>query len=89
MKKGHEPSRAELKKLHLELWLEPARLGLITSHWVTQQGVAANTLFLTENLSSQKSKQMSYLSHYCRDLVPNYLLTCSMETCKLLQEEIL
>ena len=30
-KKGHEPSRAELKILQLELWLEPARLGLITS----------------------------------------------------------
>ena len=29
-KKGHEPSRAELKILQLELWLEPARLGLIT-----------------------------------------------------------
>ena len=28
--KGHEPSRAELKILQLELWLEPARLGLIT-----------------------------------------------------------
>ena len=28
--KGHEPSRAELKNLQLELWLEPARLGLIT-----------------------------------------------------------
>ena len=29
--KGHEPSQAELKKLQLELWLEPARLGLITT----------------------------------------------------------
>ena len=29
--KGHEPSRAELKKVQLEPWLEPARLGLITS----------------------------------------------------------
>ena len=29
--KGHEPSRAELKILQLELWLEPAQLGLITS----------------------------------------------------------
>ena len=28
--KGHEPSQAELKILQLELWLEPARLGLIT-----------------------------------------------------------
>ena len=28
--KGHEPSRAELKISQLELWLEPARLGLIT-----------------------------------------------------------
>ena len=27
--KGHVPSRAELKILHLELWLEPAQLGLI------------------------------------------------------------
>jgi hypothetical protein len=31
--KGHEPSRAELKILQLELWLEPARLGLITSSY--------------------------------------------------------
>ena len=30
--KGHEPSRAKLKILQLELWLEPARLGLITSN---------------------------------------------------------
>ena len=29
--KGHEPSRAELKILQLELRLEPARLGLITT----------------------------------------------------------
>ena len=29
--KGHEPSRDELKILQLELWLEPARLGLITT----------------------------------------------------------
>ena len=29
--KGHEPSRAELKKVQLEPWLEPARLGLITN----------------------------------------------------------
>ena len=29
--KGHKPSRAELKILQLELRLEPARLGLITS----------------------------------------------------------
>ena len=29
--KGHEPSRAKLKILQLELWLKPARLGLITS----------------------------------------------------------
>ena len=29
-KKTHKPSRAELKILQLELWLEPARLGLIT-----------------------------------------------------------
>ena len=29
--KGHEPSRAELKISQLELWLEPARLGLITT----------------------------------------------------------
>ena len=34
MKKGHEPSRAELKILQLELWLEPARLGLITTNLV-------------------------------------------------------
>ena len=27
-------SRAELKNLQLELWLEPARLGLITSKYV-------------------------------------------------------
>jgi hypothetical protein len=32
MEKGHEPSRAELKIFQLELWLEPARLGLITSY---------------------------------------------------------
>ena len=31
--KGHEPSRAELKNLQLELWLEPARLGLITTNY--------------------------------------------------------
>ena len=29
---------------------------LSIGHWVTQQGVAANTLFLTENLSSQKNQ---------------------------------
>ena len=29
--KGHEPSWAELKIPQLELWLEPARLGLITT----------------------------------------------------------
>ena len=28
---GHEPSRAELKIVQLEPWLEPARLGLITT----------------------------------------------------------
>ena len=27
-------SRAELKNLQLELWLEPARLGLITTNYV-------------------------------------------------------
>ena len=34
--KGHELSRAKLKILQLELWLEPARLGLITTkqHYV-------------------------------------------------------
>ena len=32
--KGHEPSRAELKILQLELWLEPARLRLITITYV-------------------------------------------------------
>ena len=31
--KGHEPRRAELKILQLEFWLEPARLGLITTSW--------------------------------------------------------
>ena len=31
MEKGHEPSRVELKIFQLELWLEPARLGLITN----------------------------------------------------------
>ena len=30
-----KPSRAELKILQLELWLEPARLGLITNAYVT------------------------------------------------------
>jgi hypothetical protein len=30
MEKGQEPSRAELKIFQLEIWLEPARLGLIT-----------------------------------------------------------
>ena len=34
--KGHEPSQAELKILQLELWLEPARLGLITQTKPTQ-----------------------------------------------------
>jgi hypothetical protein len=29
--KGHEPSQAKLKIPQLELWLEPARLGLITN----------------------------------------------------------
>ena len=29
--KGHEPSRAKLKILQLELWLQPARLELITT----------------------------------------------------------
>ena len=29
--KGNEPSRVKLKILQLKLWLEPARLGLITS----------------------------------------------------------
>ena len=32
MEKGHEPSWAELKIFQLELWLEPAWLGLITSN---------------------------------------------------------
>ena len=32
--KSHEPSRAELKIIQLELWLEPARLGLITSMYL-------------------------------------------------------
>ena len=31
--KGHEPSRAKLKISQLKLWLEPARLGLITIEW--------------------------------------------------------
>ena len=29
--KGHEPSRSKLKIVQLEPWLEPARLGLITT----------------------------------------------------------
>ena len=29
--KGHKPSRAELKIVQLQPWLEPARLGLITT----------------------------------------------------------
>ena len=33
--KGHKPSRAELKILQLELWLEPARLGLITINYLS------------------------------------------------------
>ena len=33
MEKGHELSRAELKIFQLKLWLEPARLGLITTIW--------------------------------------------------------
>ena len=32
--KGHEPSLAELKILQLELWLESARLGLITKSFM-------------------------------------------------------
>jgi len=32
--KGHEPSRAELKILQLELWLKPAWLGLITTIYI-------------------------------------------------------
>ena len=35
--KGHEPSRAELKIVQLEPWLEPARLGLITSRYIVQK----------------------------------------------------
>ena len=31
-RKGHKPRRAKLKILQLELWLEPARLGLITTN---------------------------------------------------------
>ena len=33
--KGHEPSRVELKISQLELWLEPARFGLITNKYVS------------------------------------------------------
>jgi hypothetical protein len=36
--KGHEPSRAELKIPQLELWLEPARLGLITNGYLRFKG---------------------------------------------------
>ena len=35
--KGHEPSRAELKMVQLEPWLEPARLGLITSAYASNE----------------------------------------------------
>ena len=38
--KGHKPSRAELKILQLELWLEPARLGLITNRKYGKVGEA-------------------------------------------------
>ena len=31
---GHKRSRAELKIVQLELWLEPARLGLITNNQI-------------------------------------------------------
>ena len=37
--KGHESSRAELKILQLELWLEPARLGLITNKYISTYSI--------------------------------------------------
>jgi hypothetical protein len=43
--KGHKLSRAKLKILQLELWLEPARLGLITTKYVNKccsSGPASN-----------------------------------------------
>ena len=51
-RKGHEPSRAQLKIVQLEPWLEPARLGFITiiyllcnpdiSHLITYSTLSGN-----------------------------------------------
>ena len=51
MKKGHEPSPGELKNLQLELWLEPARLGLITSMYVL---LAHLTAYFRDSKTSRK-----------------------------------
>ena len=47
MKKGHKPSRVKLKILQLELWLKPAWLRLITTHW-TQQLLAERVTYIIE-----------------------------------------
>ena len=43
-------SRAELKILQLELWLEPARLGLITNMYVYANGYLQICIHHTESL---------------------------------------
>ena len=53
--KAHEPSRAELKKLQLELWLEPARLGLITSKLAYRLLIKFN-LMLIPNVKNERKK---------------------------------
>ena len=61
--KGHEPSRAELKIPQLELWLEPARLGLITSiycmplriHIYQPNHVSLETLWKDQRIYSEKT----------------------------------
>ena len=46
--KGHKPSRAELKKVQLEPWLEPAWLGLITSNYINIfQKIEIQTIILS------------------------------------------
>ena len=43
---GHKPSRAELKIVQLEPWLEPAWLGLITNSYLKRSLLDPSTIFI-------------------------------------------
>ena len=71
--KGHEPSRVELKILQLELWLEPARLGLITSKLVSSILLFLfNHVFLRKFLGDKRAKPKCFSKLHCKYIQWNY-----------------